>query len=106
VEFPQIEKMVDKYGPKDFVVVTVNTPPSVDATGKLMMARKGYNFTHLAAPDDGWAARNYQIKGYPTTILLDAGGKVILQHSGYDPRGIWAMDHAISHLIEAAKLAK
>jgi hypothetical protein len=103
VEFPHIEKLVDKYSSKGFVVLTLNTIPSADATGKLMMAKKGYKFTHLTTPDNNWATKNYQFEGAPTTVLLDANGKVILRHLGYSLEGIRAMDQAIAHLLESAR---
>lgn len=103
MEFPHIEKLVDKYGSNGFVVLTLNTIPSADATGKLMMAKKGYKFTHLTTPDNGWATKNYQFEGAPTTVLLDANGKVILRHLGYSLEGIRAMDQAIAHLLESAR---
>jgi hypothetical protein len=103
VEFPHIQKLVDKYGSKGFVVVTLNTMPNGDATGKLMMAKKGYKFTHLTTPESGWARNNYQFEGAPTTVLLDANGKVILRHLGYSLEGIRAMDQAIAHLLESAR---
>jgi len=93
--------MVDKYGSKGFVVVTLNTMPSGDATGKLMMARNGYRFTCLTTPDNDWATKNYKFEGAPTTILLDRDGKVILRHLGYSLEGISAMNQAIVHLLES-----
>lgn len=101
MEFPYIQKLVDKYGSKGLVVVTLNTMPSGDATGKLMMTRKGYNFTHLTTPDNDWATKNYKFEGAPTTVLLDRDGKVILRHLGYSLEGIRAMDQAIAHLLES-----
>jgi hypothetical protein len=103
VEFPHIQKLVDKYGSKGFVMLTLNTTPSADATGKLMMAKKGYKFTHLTTPNSDWATKNYQFEGAPTTVLLDASGKVILRHLGYSLEGIRAMDQAIAYLLESAK---
>ena len=87
-------------------MLTLNTIPSTDATGKLMMARKGYKFTHLTTPDGDWARNNYQFEGAPTTVLLDANGKVILRHLGYSLEGIRAMDQAIAYLLEIAKAKK
>lgn len=106
MEFPHIQKLVDKYGPKGFVVLTLNTIPGSDATGKLMMAKKGYKFTHLTTPDGDWARNNYQFEGAPTTVLLDANGKVILRHLGYSLEGIRAMDQAIAYLLDSSAKAK
>ena len=106
MEFPHIQKLVDKYGAKGFVVLTLNTIPNEDATGKLMMAKKGYTFTHLTTPDNNWATQNYQFMAAPTTVLLDADGKTILRHLGYSLEGIRAMDQAIAYLLDRAQAKK
>lgn len=106
MEFPHIQKLVDKYGAKGFVVLTLNIMPSEDATGKLTMAKKGYTFTHLTTPDNNWATQNYHVMAAPTTVLLDADGKAILRHLGYSPEGVHAMDQAIAYLLDRAKAKK
>ena len=85
------------------MVVTLNARPSDDAMGKLMMARKGFTFTNLTAPDDSWATRNYQFMAAPTTVLLDSDGKAMLRHLGYSLDWLRAMDQAIAYLLDHVK---
>jgi hypothetical protein len=99
VEFPHIEKLVEKYGSKGFVVVTLNTMPSADATGGELMAKKGYHFTHLATPSDGWATEMYKFQGAPTTVLLDQQGRVILRHLGFALSYVRATDAGIAAIL-------
>jgi thioredoxin-related protein len=106
VEFPQIQKLTDKFNPRGFAVVTINILPSNYEAGKFVMAKRCPKFINLTAPDDSWASDNYQIRVGPTTVLLDAQGKVILQHAGYSSKSIREMDEAIVHLTEAAKMTK
>jgi thiol-disulfide isomerase/thioredoxin len=100
VEFPHIQKLVEKYGAKGLVVVTLNTIPSDDATGLLLMSKKKYTFTNLDTPSSDWAPKNYAVQGSPTTVLLDQQGKVVLRHLGYSLEGVRGMDQAISYLLE------
>jgi thiol-disulfide isomerase/thioredoxin len=102
VEFPHLEKLVKKYGPQGFVVVTVNTEPESNADGLEFMAKKGYHFTHLAAPSSDWAGNEYKFMGAPTTVLLDQQRRVILRHEGFSLAGVRAMDLAINRLLQPA----
>jgi thiol-disulfide isomerase/thioredoxin len=102
VEFPHLEKLVKKYGPQGFVVVTVNTQPESSADGLEFMARKGYHFAHLAAPSSEWATYEYRFMGAPTTVLLDQQRRVILRHEGFSLAGVRAMDMAINRLLQPA----
>ena len=100
MEFPHLEKLVKKYGPQGFVVVTVNTQPESNADGLEFMANKGYHFTHLAAPSAEWARNEYGFQGAPTTVLLDQQRRVILRHEGFGLAGVRAMDMAIDRLLQ------
>jgi hypothetical protein len=87
-------------------VVTMNTMPTDDATGLLLMAKQKYSFINLTTPEGAWARKNYNVAGNPTTILLDADGKTILRHRGYSPEGVRGLDQAIPVLLERAKASK
>ena len=102
MEFPYLEKLARKYGPRGFVVVTVNTQPELNAEGVDFMAKKGYHFTHLASPSADWAGREYQFWGAPTTVLLDPRRRVILRHEGFSPAGLRAMGIAIIRVLQQA----
>jgi thiol-disulfide isomerase/thioredoxin len=102
VEFPHLENLVKKYGPQGFVVVTVNTEPEANANGRQFMTKKGYHFTHLAAPSSEWAVNEYGLRGAPTTVLLDQQRRVILRHEGFSLAGVRAMDIAINRLLQQA----
>jgi hypothetical protein len=103
VEFPHIQALVDKYGSRGFVVVTLNTMPTEDAAGQRTMTKKGYRFTHLTTPSNEWATQTYKFQGAPTTVLLDQNGKVMLRHLGYSLSGVHAMDRAILALLRRGR---
>ncbi len=105
MEFPHLQKLVDKYGSKGFVIVTLNVIPSDDATGQLLMTKQNYGFVNLTTPSQEWARKVYGVSGSPTTVLLDVDGKTVLRHLGYSAAGIRAMDQAIGALLERASSA-
>ena len=100
MEFPHLEKLVKKYGPQGFAVVTVNMMPESNADGVAFMANKPYHFTHLAALSSEWTRNEYGVTGAPTTLLLDQHRRVILRQEGYSPEGVRAMDVAINRLLQ------
>ena len=106
MEFPHLEELVKKYGRRGLVMITVNTHPEWDADGVEFMAKKGYHFTHLTAPADGWAASEYEFWGAPTTVLLDQQGREILRHVGFTLPGLRAMEAGIDTLLQQGTRAR
>ncbi len=102
MEFPHLENLVKKYAARGFVVVTVNTEPESNADGVDFMAKKGYHFTHLAAPSSEWAGSEYAVRGAPTTVLLDQQHRVIWRHEGFSPASMRVMDMMINRLLQPA----
>jgi hypothetical protein len=92
--------MVGKYGARGFVAFTVNMLPPTNDKAVVIMAKKGYHFTHLAAPTDRWAAETYDANGAPTTVLLDQDGKVVVRHMGFSLAGVRGMDAMVGALLK------
>jgi thiol-disulfide isomerase/thioredoxin len=104
VEFPHLQKLVEKYGSKDFMLVTINNDPTEESTGRLMMDKQKYAFVNLQAPDSKWVSKTYGVRGFPATYVLDADGKAMFTHVGYRPHNIEQMNAEIAApLARAAK---
>lgn len=106
MEFPHLQKLVEKYGSKDFVVVTINYNPDDEAIGQLMMSKQKYGFVNLQAPESDWISKTYGVWGYPTTYVLDADGKAMFTHVGYSPHNIEQMDAEVAALLSRAAKKK
>jgi len=85
-EFPQLQKMLDKYGPQGFTVITINIQPRQDAVAAVFTAY--YGFVSLRVPDADWANRQYGIESLPTNVLIDRQGRAVFWPAfwGFDPR--------------------
>lgn len=68
-----LQKMLDRYGPQGFTIITINIKPEENAIAAVLMDR--YSFVALRAPDDKWAGKNYQIVRLPASILIDRQGR-------------------------------
>jgi thiol-disulfide isomerase/thioredoxin len=85
-EFPQLQKMLDKYGTQGLTVITINVQPKQDAIALVFTAH--YGFVSLRVPDADWANRQYGIDASPTNVLIDRQGRAVFWPAfwGYDPR--------------------
>jgi tetratricopeptide (TPR) repeat protein len=85
-EFPYLQKVLKKYGPQGFNIITINTKPEERAIATLLMKR--YDFIALSAPDGAWAEGNYRVLRTPASILVDPQGRALFypEFWGYDPR--------------------
>ena len=78
--FPWLNQMQAKYG-KDLTIVGVN----VDAENRAadaFLKRHPATFAIVRDPD-GALPERYRIEGMPSSVILDASGRVLHQHSGF-----------------------
>lgn len=75
LEMPQFEKMYKEQKEKGFELLAISCDQDADAL-TTYLARKPVSFPVLHDPE-GRVAALYGVKAYPTTILIDANGKVI-----------------------------
>ena len=73
--------MQAKYGAKGFQVVGINVDAKTD-DAKTFLKQVPAKFT-VAYDDKGVTPKQFGIKGMPSSVLIDANGKVIAQHTGF-----------------------
>lgn len=79
--FPWLNEMQAKYGAKGFQVVGINVDAKTD-DAKTFLKQVPAKFT-VAYDDKGLTPKQFGIKGMPSSVLIDANGKVIAQHTGF-----------------------
>jgi cytochrome c biogenesis protein CcmG/thiol:disulfide interchange protein DsbE len=82
-EFPEIQKLKDKYPEKNIRVITISqdSPHSLTKVKSFAKTHK-YDFIYLLDPD-GVVSLKLLINSVPYTMLVDTTGKVIYPHLGY-----------------------
>jgi cytochrome c biogenesis protein CcmG, thiol:disulfide interchange protein DsbE len=80
--FPWLNRMHDKYG-ADLAIVGVNVDTDATAADRFL-ARHPARFEILRDPA-GALPEHYKIEGMPSTVILDASGRVLHRHSGFRP---------------------
>ncbi len=78
--FPWLNQMQARYG-KQLSIVGVDVDAQA-SDGQAFLARHPAQFDVLHDPK-GELAERYHIAGMPSTVILDAAGHVIHQHSGF-----------------------
>lgn len=79
IEMPALQDRHDRYQP-NFMVVAINFDEPIEAVSDYA-AELGLTFPVLLDPG-GEVQRLYQIRGYPTSFLIDADGMIRVQHIG------------------------
>jgi len=91
-EFPELQKMLNKYGPQGFTIITINPLPGQNAIAPVLMSH--YGFVSLRVPDAS-TLMNLRQSGiiasatsFPTNILIDRQGRAVFWPAfwGSDPR--------------------
>jgi thiol-disulfide isomerase/thioredoxin len=77
-EFPTLQRVLDKYKDRGFVILALNVYPEEDAFVMPYMTNNHFSFRPLKTDTD-WAEKNYNARGYPTNALVDAQGRVIFR---------------------------
>jgi cytochrome c biogenesis protein CcmG/thiol:disulfide interchange protein DsbE len=79
--FPWMNQMQAKYGSKGFQVIAVNLDKKRDDADRFLAEVPAKFSVAFDAP--GASAKQFQIKGMPSSVLIGADGRVIATHSGF-----------------------
>ena len=99
--FPWMNQLQEKYGKDGFEIVAVNIDTK-RADANKFLAQYGAGFTVLFDPKRG-VAKTYEIKGMPTSFLIDRSGNVVSTHLGFQKdRAAELEEHIVKALRSAA----
>jgi cytochrome c biogenesis protein CcmG/thiol:disulfide interchange protein DsbE len=80
--FPWMGELQKRYGPAGLEVVAINLDTSrADADRFLAQVPAGFTVAYDPA---GAIARQYAIKGMPSSVLIDPDGRVLQVHAGFN----------------------
>ena len=79
--FPWLNAMQAKYGAQGFEVVGVNLDQA-RADAEQFLAQTPARF-RIAFDPAGTSAKEYAVKGMPSSVLVGADGRVVLTHAGF-----------------------
>jgi thiol-disulfide isomerase/thioredoxin len=77
-EFPELQKVSEKYGPDRFVILAVNVHPEEDDYVLPYMKGKKWGFVPLRGNVE-FAEKELGANGYPTNLLIDTEGRIVFK---------------------------
>jgi cytochrome c biogenesis protein CcmG, thiol:disulfide interchange protein DsbE len=97
--FPWLNAMQSKYGAKGFQVVGVNVDAKTEEA-KTFLNDVPAKFI-VAYDDKGVTPKQFGIKGMPSSVLIDANGKVIYLHTGFRDSDKAQLEQSIQQALSA-----
>ncbi|MCY3606066.1 MAG: redoxin domain-containing protein [Gammaproteobacteria bacterium] len=77
-ENPELQKVLEKYGPEGFEILALNVHPEEDEFVLPYANGNGFDFIQLRS-DMEFAQSEFQARGMPTNFLLDIEGRKVLR---------------------------
>jgi cytochrome oxidase Cu insertion factor (SCO1/SenC/PrrC family) len=84
LEFPEIQKIYDKYKDKGLSAVWINILPEEEKLIPGWQVAKNFTVPVLVGGSQDALQREYGINGTPSTFLLDGKGKILYHIEGYN----------------------
>ncbi|HEC80096.1 MAG TPA: TlpA family protein disulfide reductase [Firmicutes bacterium] len=98
-QLPKMQALLDKYGDKGLVVVSIATD-SARMMSKVKPYVNGNRYTFITLHDpDQKAWKAFHAPAEPYTIVVDKGGEVAYVHIGYNPGDEYEMESVVVNLL-------
>ena len=102
VAAPEIQRLYDTYKGQGLSVVYVNTYPDEEKLVPGWLDKHRYTVPVLVGARLDDMQRDYDVESTPTHYLLDASGKVLAKHSGYQAGDSVALEQEIKNALKTA----
>lgn len=101
--FKWLNEAQARYGSDGLVVIAVNVDKDKKAAMQFIKENPA-NFK-IGFDPEGDVAKAYQVRGMPSTYLIDRDGRARIAHIGYRQKDKLALEEEIRKLVGEAKLA-
>lgn len=95
--FPWMNAMQSKFGAQGFAVIAVNLDTKAE-DGQQFLKVVAANFD-VAFDVKADVAKLFQIKGMPSSVLIDREGKIVMQHAGFNDASSAKLESIIKNLM-------
>jgi thiol-disulfide isomerase/thioredoxin len=90
-----------KYADKGLAIVAINVDTSRDDAARFLKQLPAR--FRIAYDPDGAVAREFAIKGMPSSFLIDREGKVISMHTGFNNGSREQLERAVEQALGGAQ---
>ncbi len=77
-EFPTLQRVLDKYKDRGFVILALNVYPQEDDMVMPYLRNNAFTFRPLKTDTD-WAEKSYGARGFPSNYLVDQDGRIVFK---------------------------
>ena len=77
-EFPTLQRVLDKYKDRGFVILSLNVLPEEKDFVMPYLTKNHFGFRPLETTTE-WAEKTYGARGFPTNLLVDADGRIVFK---------------------------
>ena len=98
--FPWMNEMQSKYGSKGLQIIAVNVDQKREDADKFLAATPA-QFT-VAFHASGSTPKSYEVKGMPSSMLIDAAGNVTYIHAGFKEEQAADVESRIKQSLDKA----
>ena len=103
-ENPELQEILEKYGPKGFEILALNVHPEEDQFVLPYANGTGFDFIQLRS-DMEFAKTEFQARGMPTNFLLDVEGRKVLKLPPISGTRVRTLELQIESLLPEASEA-
>lgn len=96
MEIPDLNELVKKYEGENLVFLGFAT----NDTSRINSFLEKKEFSYNIIPNSSNVAKDYNVSGYPTHIVIDRNSKIEYLTSGLSPTTISDIENTIEHLLE------
>ncbi len=95
-EIPELVTLYNNYRDKGFVVLGVSDPSDLKDIKSFVAA---HQMDYPIVIDQGPISDEYNVVGFPTSVLIDRNGNIIKKYSGYSPNVVKRIEFQIQKLM-------
>ncbi|MDH4234555.1 MAG: TlpA family protein disulfide reductase [Gallionella sp.] len=101
--FKWLNEAQERYGSQGLVIIAVNVDQDKEAARQFLKENPA-NFK-IGFDPEGGVAKSYQVRGMPSSYLIDRDGRLQSSHIGYRLKDKSALEEEVRKLVSEAKLA-
>ncbi len=94
-EIPELNRLVERYAPRGVVFVA----PSRDDAPRLRRFLGGHRFDFRVCAAATDLIKRFEVEGYPTNVVIDRAGMMIMHASGWSPATVARVERAIARAL-------
>ena len=104
-ENPELQKVLEKYGPEGFEILALNVHPEEDQFVLPYATGNGFDFIQLRSNME-FAQAEFQARGMPTNFLLDIEGRQVLRLPPISGTQVRTLELQIESLLSEKRAAE